>query len=402
MPGASTSSGTSNNSTTPTQIGQLNTGFNAATGALSQAQAAAPGTTPQGFTASMTPQQLAAYQSVYGGANGNTTGQTQEGVGNLAGTAGAAGLQGALSGYAGYNPSIQGEVNAGNTYAANQDIPGQVRAAMLGANQEANQVTLPGIDSSAAGTGNTNSSRTGVAQGIVQGDLAQQAGALTSSLTANAENTGAQLQNNNNSNILGALSGQASAGVGGINAGSGASSGGVLSQANLGNQLLTGASGEQQNQQDQFTNQNQAFNFSQTSPFTALQQYMNALNVNAGGTSSGSTTATPSFMQTVGSLLGAGGSAIGTSGTASGAGASGLLGMFSDRRMKKDIMLVGELFDGTPVYRYRYTWGSPMQIGVMAQDIERHVPEAVSEVGGYKMVDYEKATQRSVGLSGGH
>lgn len=79
------------------------------------------------------------------------------------------------------------------------------------------------------------------------------------------------------------------------------------------------------------------------------------------------------------------------------AGAVGKIGgaaiMASDKRVKTDIALVGELFDGTPVYRFRYLAGGPVQIGVMAQDIEKTNPGAVHEIDGVKYVDYGKATQ---------
>lgn len=81
-------------------------------------------------------------------------------------------------------------------------------------------------------------------------------------------------------------------------------------------------------------------------------------------------------------------------GLASGVGSmAGGMMMMSDRRAKTDIALVGELFDGTPVYRFRYKAGGPVQIGVMAQDIEEHNPDAVAEIGGVKFVDYHKATE---------
>lgn len=101
-----------------------------------------------------------------------------------------------------------------------------------------------------------------------------------------------------------------------------------------------------------------------------------------------------------------GGNAVsGLLGSAGGGGAagSGILGslasIFSDERLKQDIEPVGELFDGQEVFRYRYV-GSPVwQIGLMAQDVEKVVPHAVTEVGGYKMVDLSKATQFASELS---
>lgn len=67
---------------------------------------------------------------------------------------------------------------------------------------------------------------------------------------------------------------------------------------------------------------------------------------------------------------------------------------FSDRRLKTDIEKVGKLKDGQPVYTYRYRAGGPTQLGLMAQDVEKSHPEAVTTVGGFKAVDYRKAIGR--------
>lgn len=72
-------------------------------------------------------------------------------------------------------------------------------------------------------------------------------------------------------------------------------------------------------------------------------------------------------------------------------GANG--GFLSDRRVKTDVSQVGTLDNGLPVYAYRYIWGGPMQIGVMAQDVEKVNPEAVTEFGGIKAVNYAEAVR---------
>lgn len=75
-------------------------------------------------------------------------------------------------------------------------------------------------------------------------------------------------------------------------------------------------------------------------------------------------------------------------------GAAGTIGgafLRSDRRVKTDISRVGTLDNGQPVYLFRYKDGGPFQIGLMAQDVEQTMPEAVVEIGGVKHVDYEKA-----------
>lgn len=68
---------------------------------------------------------------------------------------------------------------------------------------------------------------------------------------------------------------------------------------------------------------------------------------------------------------------------------------FSDCRMKDDIAEVGKLHDGTPVYSFRYKGDPRIQIGLMAQDVEKYAPEAVVEINGFKAVDYRLATERS-------
>ena len=50
----------------------------------------------------------------------------------------------------------------------------------------------------------------------------------------------------------------------------------------------------------------------------------------------------------------------------------GGLSKWSDCRLKEDIDRVGALFDGTPVYGYRYKGASAYHIGLMAQDVEKN------------------------------
>lgn len=64
------------------------------------------------------------------------------------------------------------------------------------------------------------------------------------------------------------------------------------------------------------------------------------------------------------------------------------LSLFSDIRLKTDIAEIGHTAAGQPVYSYRYVWGGPVKIGVMAHESPI---EAVSmHESGYLMVDYSK------------
>lgn len=67
---------------------------------------------------------------------------------------------------------------------------------------------------------------------------------------------------------------------------------------------------------------------------------------------------------------------------------------YSDVRTKTDIERVGKTDDGLPIYIYRYKSGGPMQMGIMAQDVEKVIPDAVVTVNGLKMVDYGKLSSR--------
>jgi hypothetical protein len=71
-------------------------------------------------------------------------------------------------------------------------------------------------------------------------------------------------------------------------------------------------------------------------------------------------------------------------------------GFFSDERLKENIQKVGKTNDGQPIYRYNYKGDSNTQMGLLAQDVEKKHPEAVGLAGGYKTVNYKKATEDAV------
>ena len=81
------------------------------------------------------------------------------------------------------------------------------------------------------------------------------------------------------------------------------------------------------------------------------------------------------------------------------AGIGGLMGGLasifaaSDERVKTDIREVGATFDGQPIYMFRYKSGGPLQLGLIAQDVEARDPLAVAEIGGVKHVNYVRALE---------
>ena len=107
-------------------------------------------------------------------------------------------------------------------------------------------------------------------------------------------------------------------------------------------------------------------------------------------------TASGNFWNALGGL---GGMKTSGGGTVGGNAISGLGAMFSDERLKEAIEPVGSLYDGTNVYRYNYKGDPTPRIGLIAQEVEKTRPDAVIEIGGYKAVRYDKATQYAADLA---
>ncbi|MGB6547637.1 MAG: tail fiber domain-containing protein, partial [Xanthobacteraceae bacterium] len=74
-----------------------------------------------------------------------------------------------------------------------------------------------------------------------------------------------------------------------------------------------------------------------------------------------------------------------------GGGGRGGGGRRSDIRLKHDIVLVGRLSDGLGVYRFVYNGGQKAYVGVIAQEVQQVVPQAVERGSdGYLRVHYDR------------
>lgn len=120
----------------------------------------------------------------------------------------------------------------------------------------------------------------------------------------------------------------------------------------------------------------------------------NYANIISGMNRGGTTTQNQTNYQNKGA--GALGGALGGIGIANALGSSlpevwgglgGLLGFFSDRRLKKDIKKIGESH-GLNVYTFKYKNGQKEHVGFMADEVEKLYPNAVSMENGYKLVNY--------------
>lgn len=73
---------------------------------------------------------------------------------------------------------------------------------------------------------------------------------------------------------------------------------------------------------------------------------------------------------------------------------AGVMGVaLSDMRAKENISEVGRLNNGLPVYTFNYKGRKHIHMNVMAQDVEKVIPDAVMEINGLKYVDMGKVCQ---------
>jgi Chaperone of endosialidase len=84
-------------------------------------------------------------------------------------------------------------------------------------------------------------------------------------------------------------------------------------------------------------------------------------------------------------------STVSTAFATRGGGGRGGGGRRSDLRLKHDIVLLGRLEDGLGYYRFVYNGGHTTYVGVMAQEVQTVVPEAVTHgADGYMQVSYDR------------
>jgi len=60
----------------------------------------------------------------------------------------------------------------------------------------------------------------------------------------------------------------------------------------------------------------------------------------------------------------------------------------SDLRLKRDIVRIGTHSSGCGIYRVKYLWSDVVYVGMLAQDVLEHAPDAVvARPGGYLAVN---------------
>lgn len=313
------------------QVGDLNTAFTDAMGAYGKSAGAKA---PTDFTASFSPEELAAFRSMIGYGNNNAVPNGQATAGTNLTNAGVSGTQGALSNLAGFDPTTannpQALVDSANKYVQGQDIDSQVKAAMQGATETARDVTMPGIEQHAAMTGNTNSTRTGIADGLVQRGLAEQSanlgGTLRSQAFANGLSLAQQQAQANNSDKLQADTSQGALGTAAAGAGNTANNSSVSNMIQQLSAAATGGAGLTAGQQANLDNLFKQYQSNVNSPYAPLTNLMGIIGGNYGTTtnSSGSGT-TNEHSETTASPISIGAGILGAGTSLLGSGGLGLL-----------------------------------------------------------------------------
>jgi hypothetical protein len=221
-----------------------------------------------------------------------------------------------LANFAGNDPT-QHNIATANQYANNPYISGQVDAAMQDAKRQFGEQTMPGIDRNAVANGNAFSTRTGIAQGIAERGLQEQAANTSAALRGQAWNTGLQAAQQGQTNQLSALNSLGSVGNSANSNAINAINGGYTDNVNNLNAATTASNGIANAQQNNINNQIAQSQY----PFQLDQNYLaNEMNLignrSWGGTTIGNnqgnnyTQTNPSAMSTAGSVLGGVGSLL--------------------------------------------------------------------------------------------
>ena len=178
------------------------------------------------------------------------------------------------------DPTQQNIQNAG-MYANNPYVDGMVNAASRDVTRNLSEVALPGIARNASGTGNMDSTRTSIAEGIAQRGAQDQIGDISANLRGQQYSNGLQLSEQarqaNQGNYLDAISRAGQIGTGAAQTGySGIGQGQGLYYNNMDAQTAAGQL-SQQNQQGILNQGLQQWQNNQSRPWQLLGNYMGAI-----------------------------------------------------------------------------------------------------------------------------
>jgi hypothetical protein len=322
--------------------------------------------------------------NMLGGFAGQFTPMAQNSAANLglsninAGMGFGNNAQGIFNQFSG-DPTQQILANAGQ-YANNPFIDSLISASSRDVVRDLYENQLPGVGLRASGSGNTNSTRAGVESAILQRGaadrLADMSGQIRSQFFGQGLGMAQNQYNQNLQNMLQSNQGLMQAGQFGMDAFGNAQN---LAQTGFGQGQMAGGLFQAQNQAELDAQRSQ-FDEGLANRLAVLSQL------------SGNAQAGQGFKSVAGVTPGATSPSIASQlGAFAGAFAT------SDIATKENIKQVGVLPSGINIYEFEYkpefkdAAGHGRFVGVMAQEVQKVIPEAVA-VGadGYMMVDYSK------------
>lgn len=286
----------------------------------------------------------------------------------------------ALYGAATTDPT-QSNITSAGQYADNPYMSGMIDAASRDVTRNLYENQIPGLNEAATGSGNMNSSRAGVAQGIMERGAADRIGDISAAMRGQAYSQGLGLAEGARTSNMGFL-GQAAGGYGSVyGQGLGATAQGNDMTYGNNNALISGGQLYQQDQQGQDNADFAQWQGQDQRQNDLLNRYYGIVGANNwGGTGTG-TQPGPSPFQ---SILGGAATAAGT------------YMAFSDPRLKDCVVKIGAHRSGVPLYSfvYRQDMGLDLprgpQVGVMATDVAKARRDAIGVKDGYLQVDYGK------------
>jgi hypothetical protein len=184
-----TTAGTSD--PTAWQMPYLAQGLQGASAALS----GAPSYSPLQYTPLISPQFAANVGQLNQAAQGNANtfgGMVNTGAGLLPAFNRASGAAGSVLSSATTDPT-QGNIAAAGSYADNPYMTGMIRAAQTPIERQLNEVSIPNLNIGAAGTGNTDSSRSAMTEAILRRNAGIDESNVAANLQGNAYNSGLNL-----------------------------------------------------------------------------------------------------------------------------------------------------------------------------------------------------------------
>lgn len=237
------------------QVGALTTAFGGATDAYNKQLGMGPYSGDYVAAPNQTQYDAYGQAAQFGGANGGV-GQAQinAGQGLLGNYSNASNALGGMYNF-GSQDQTQNNINTANQYANNPYIDQAVNAATYNANRNAAENDIPNLYRSAASSGNLNSDRAALSQGVVERGMRENAQNIGAQMRQGAWQNGLGTALSQNAQSQGAL-GNAASGYAGLGAqGSGMMSQGINDQTNLSNLYSTAGSGLNALQQSILNNQ---------------------------------------------------------------------------------------------------------------------------------------------------